>query len=175
MSDEPQDAPQAKTAPDASTKPKVKPPSKGSSAPAPAPSRTAPPLPEGAHYIWGTGRRKAAIARVRIRPGEGKFLINKREIPDYFPHQQDQNTAVSPLVSLEMLKSYDVYVNIKGGGWTGQSAAVSLGLARALAKHMPEVERDLRNKGLLTRDARAKERKKPGQPGARKRFQFSKR
>ena len=74
-----------------------------------------------------------------------------------------------------MLKSYDVFVNVSGGGFTGQAGAVSLGLARALAKHMPETEHDLRDKGLLTRDARAKERKKPGQPGARKRFQFSKR
>lgn len=141
----------------------------------PKPSRTAPPLPAGACFLWGTGRRKKAVARVRIAPGEGKFLVNKREMPVYFPHMKDQETALSPLETLGMLKSYDVCVNVSGGGGTGQSGAVALGLARALARHMPEVERDLRNKGLLTRDARAKERKKPGQPGARKRFQFSKR
>ncbi|MBN1941756.1 MAG: 30S ribosomal protein S9 [Phycisphaerae bacterium] len=141
----------------------------------PKPSRTAPPLPEGVQFIWGTGRRKSAIARVRIRPGDGAFLINKRDVADFFPHLKDQNTVFSPLEALGMRRSYEVNVNLKGGGWTGQSGAVALGLARALAKHMPEIERDLRHKGLLTRDARAKERKKPGQPGARKRFQFSKR
>lgn len=159
----------------AKPKPKAKADEKKTPAEEPKPSRTAPPLPEGAQFIWGTGRRKSAIARVRIRPGEGKFLINKREVKDYFPHLKDQEIVVSPLEALGMLRSYDIWVNLKGGGWTGQSGAVSLGLARALAKHMPEIERDLRHKGLLTRDARAKERKKPGQPGARKHFQFSKR
>ncbi|MBN1555791.1 MAG: 30S ribosomal protein S9 [Phycisphaerae bacterium] len=162
---------------DASAKDEKKPAKVKKEAPAeePKPSRTAPPLPEGVRFIWGTGRRKSAIARVRIRPGEGKILINKREYTDYFPHLKDQEVVLSPLEALGMLRSYDIWVNLKGGGWTGQSGAVSLGLARALAKHMPEIERDLRHKGLLTRDAREKERKKPGQPGARKRFQFSKR
>ncbi len=139
------------------------------------PSRTAPPLPADAHYIWGTGRRKAAVARVRIRPGSGNFLVNKRKMDEYFPRLCDQESVLAPLQILGMLVSYDVWVNVNGGGATGQAGAVTLGLARALAKHIPEVEHDLRGKGLLTRDARMKERKKPGQPGARKRFQFSKR
>lgn len=150
-------------------------PRKEASAEEPKPTRTAPPLPEGVKYIWGTGRRKSAIARVRIRPGTGVFLVNKREVLDFFPHLKSREVVFSPLEALGMVKSYDVYVNLRGGGWTGQAGAVALGLARALAKHMPEVERDLRNRGLLTRDDRRKERKKPGQPGARKRFQFSKR
>ncbi len=144
-------------------------------APAPKPSRTAPPLPEGTHYIWGTGRRKASIARVRIKPGSGKILINQREVVDYFKKLRDQETALAPLNTLGMLGSFDVFANVSGGGSTGQAGAVSLGVARALSKHMPDNEHDLRNKGLLTRDARMKERKKPGQPGARKSFQFSKR
>ena len=143
--------------------------------PKPKPSRTAPPLPEGQHYVWGTGRRKASVARVRIRPGSGKVLINKREVVEYFTKLRDQNTAMAPLEALGMLTSYDIWVNVGGGGSTGQAGAVSLGVARALAKHVPENEHDLRGKGLLTRDARMKERKKPGQPGARKSFQFSKR
>ena len=150
-------------------KPKAKP------AEAPKPSRTAPPLPEGTHYIWGTGRRKASIARVRIKPGSGKIMVNDREVVEYFKKLRDQETAKAPLNALGMTGSYDVFVNVGGGGSTGQAGAVSLGVARAIAKHMPELEHDLRDKGLLTRDARMKERKKPGQPGARKSFQFSKR
>jgi len=138
-------------------------------------ARTAPALPEGEHYIWGTGRRKAAVARVRIRPGTGEFLINKRPSDEYFVQAKDRDTIILPLQSSGLLKAYDVFVNVNGGGFTGQAGAVSLGLSRALARHMPDIEHDLRSKGLLTRDARAKERKKPGQPGARKRFQFSKR
>ncbi len=141
----------------------------------PKPVRTAPPLPEGQHYVWGTGRRKASVARVRIKPGSGKILINKRDVVEYFTKLRDQNTAMAPLDALGMLTSYDIWVNVGGGGSTGQAGAVSLGVARALAKHVPENEHDLRGKGLLTRDARMKERKKPGQPGARKSFQFSKR
>ena len=143
--------------------------------PEPKPSRTAPPLPADAHYIWGTGRRKAAIARVRIKPGSGNFLINKRKMDEYFPKLCDQQSILAPLQLLGMLSSYDVWANVNGGGATGQAGAVTLGLARALSKHIPDIEHDLRGKGLLTRDARMKERKKPGQPGARKRFQFSKR
>ena len=137
--------------------------------------RTAPALPEGTHYIWGTGRRKSSIARVRIRPGSGKILINKREMGEYFPHIAHQQAVTAPLSTTGLTKGYDVWVNVGGGGMTGQAGAVALGLARAISKHMPELDHDLRAKGLLTRDARMKERKKPGQPGARKRFQFSKR
>ena len=143
--------------------------------PEPAPSRTAPPLPADAHYIWGTGRRKAAIARVRIRPGSGNFLVNKRKMDEYFPRLCDQESVLAPLQTLGMLASYDVWVNVNGGGATGQAGAVTLGLARALAKHVPDIEHDLRAKGLLTRDARAKERKKPGLRRARKAPQYTKR
>jgi len=142
---------------------------------APEPKRSAPPLPEGAHYVWGTGRRKRAIARVRIRPGSGKVLINKRETAQYFPALRDQNSCIAPLDVVGMMGSWDIWVNVGGGGTTGQAEAVSLGLARALKKAMPELESALRDRGLLTRDARQVERKKYGQRGARRRFQFSKR
>lgn len=143
--------------------------------PEPEPEVPAPPLPEGRHYIWGTGRRKKAVARVRIRPGTGKFLVNKREADAYFDHHRDRDAVVAPLRAAKMVRGWDVWANVKGGGHTGQAGAVVLGLARALAKAMPETESALRDHGLLTRDARMVERKKPGQPGARKRFQFSKR
>ena len=138
-------------------------------------SFTAPALPEGVQYIWGTGRRKKSIARVRIRPGAGKIIVNKRDMEQFFTHQKDRQAVVAPLTSLNMLSSWDVWVDVGGGGSTGQADAVKLGLARALAKALPEAEGTLRNDGLMTRDARIKERKKYGQPGARKRFQFSKR
>ena len=140
-----------------------------------AQDRTAPSLPAGEHYIWGTGRRKSAVARVRIRPGSGQILINKRPAAEYFPSLRDQNAAVSPLKAVGMASSWDVWVNVGGGGMTGQADAVSLGLARALSKAAPELDGVLRSRGLLTRDARQVERKKYGQPGARRRFQFSKR
>ncbi|MHC4985713.1 MAG: 30S ribosomal protein S9 [Planctomycetota bacterium] len=140
-----------------------------------AQDRTAPPLPAGEHYIWGTGRRKRAVARVRIRPGSGQILINKRPANEYFPSLRDQNSAVAPLMAIGMASSWDVWVNVGGGGMTGQAEAVSLGVARALIKAVPELEGTLRSRNLLTRDARKVERKKYGQPGARRRFQFSKR
>ena len=139
------------------------------------PSFTAPPLPEGAHYIWGTGRRKKAVARVRIRPGSGKILVNKREMGQFFVHDKDRNAVLAPLNSINMLKSWDVWANVSGGGSTGQAGAVKLGLARALVRALPDAEAILRDDGLMTRDARIKERKKYGQRGARRRFQFSKR
>ena len=126
-------------------------------------------------YIWGTGRRKSAVARVRIRSGSGKVLINKRPVEEYFTSDRDRQAAVSPLATAQLTSNYDVWVNVNGGGPTGQADAVMLGLARALIKAAPEVTESLREKGLLTRDARMKERKKYGQKGARKRFQFSKR
>ncbi|MBI5723338.1 MAG: 30S ribosomal protein S9 [Planctomycetes bacterium] len=138
-------------------------------------SRTAPPLPEGVRFIWAVGRRKKAVARIRIKPGSGKILVNKREMEKYFLHERDRNAVLEPLSAAQMLKSYDVWANVNGGGYTGQAGAVTMGLARALCKAAPEVEADLRSRGLLTRDARMKERKKYGQRGARRRFQFSKR
>ena len=134
-----------------------------------------PPLAQGKDFVWGTGRRKKAVARVRIRPGTGKFIVNKREADQYFHHERDREAIAGPLRAANMLRSWDVWVNVGGGGYTGQAGAVVLGLARALAKAMPQVESALRDQGLMTRDARMKERKKPGQPGARRRFQFSKR
>lgn len=140
-----------------------------------ASAKSVPAMPADKQYIWGTGRRKKSVARVRIRPGSGKITINKREIKEFFPHVKDQQAVLAPLATAGLTKSFDVWANVSGGGFTGQAGAVTLGLARALARFMPEVESGLRDKGLLTRDARMKERKKPGQPGARKRFQFSKR
>lgn len=126
-------------------------------------------------YVWGTGRRKAAVARVRIRPGEGKFLINKREVDTHFSIGRDRATVRRPLEVTETSKSYDVFVNVHGGGITGQSGAVVLGLARALAKTSSDYAPKLREYNLLTRDPRKVERKKYGRRGARRRFQFSKR
>jgi small subunit ribosomal protein S9 len=136
---------------------------------------TAPPLPPGTKYIWGTGRRKQAVARVRIRPGSGQFTINKRPANEYFTEEKDRISIVSPLQAANMLSSWDVWAQADGGGFTGQAGAVTMGLARALFKAVPESESALRSRGLLTRDSRMKERKKYGQKGARKRFQFSKR
>jgi small subunit ribosomal protein S9 len=138
-------------------------------------SFSVPTLGEGVHYIFGTGRRKKAVARVRIRPGTGKILINKRDIESFFVHEKDRTAAVSPLQTTGMTNSLDVWVNVRGGGSTGQADAVKLGLARAIAKAIPDAEHTLRDSNLMTRDARIKERKKYGQRGARRRFQFSKR
>ncbi len=140
-------------------------------APAPSEPPSGPPVP----FIWGTGRRKTAVARVRIRPGEGKFVINKRELDAYFLLDKDRQAVRTPLTVTDTAKSLDVYVNVGGGGITGQAGAVLLGLARALAKYNPEFYSKLKEHNLLTRDPRKVERKKPGQPGARRRFQFSKR
>ena len=126
-------------------------------------------------FWWGTGRRKAAVARVRIRPGEGKFLINKKEINDFFSEDRDRDDSVAPLKATNTMTSFDVFVNVRGGGYTGQSGAILLGLARALKIYDPSLEEILRKNNYLSRDPRRVERKKYGQPGARKRFQFSKR
>ena len=143
--------------------------------PAPAPERSAPSVPPGKHYFWGTGRRKKAVARVRIRPGTGKIRMNKKDLDEYFTQDKDRNDVLSPLKCVHMVKSWDIWANIKGGGFTGQAGAVKLGLARALIVALPDDEQSLRDQGMLTRDARMVERKKPGQKGARKKFQFSKR
>jgi len=146
---------------------------KGSdSHPKPAPSTTV--EPKGG-YWWGTGRRKSAVARVRIKPGDGKLLINKRELNDYFKREQDRQSVVAPLVAIKGEKTFDVFVNVQGGGITGQSGATKLGIARALKSYDENYTQPLRDGGYLTRDPRMVERKKPGQAGARRRFQFSKR
>lgn len=127
-------------------------------------------------YTTATGRRKTSVAQVRIRPGKGVFLVNEREVSEYFPSQEWLLKAESPLVAVDKRKTFDVHVNVKGGGLTGQAGAVAMGLARALVvldldAHKPA----MRSNGLLTRDARMKERKKYGRRGARRAFQFSKR
>ena len=126
-------------------------------------------------FHWGTGRRKSSVARVRIKPGDGKMLVNKKELSDYFPRVQDQNSVVSPLKAVQAEKVFDIFINVKGGGQTGQSGASKLGIARALRNYDENYIQALRDGGFLTRDGRMVERKKPGQRGARKRFQFSKR
>lgn len=126
-------------------------------------------------YWWGTGRRKTSVARVRIRPGSGKFIVNKRELDDYFHRDQDRKAAWAALKLVQAEKSFDVFVNVRGGGITGQAGATLLGVARALKVYDENYLGALRDNGLLTRDPRMVERKKPGQSGARRRFQFSKR
>jgi len=126
-------------------------------------------------YWWGTGRRKSSVARVRIKPGGGKLLVNKKELKDYFVREQDRKAVLAPLKTVEAEKSFDVFINVKGGGTTGQAGASLLGIARALKKYDENYVQALRDGGHLTRDPRMVERKKPGQRGARRRFQFSKR
>ena len=127
-------------------------------------------------YNWGTGRRKASVARVRVKLGEGKFIINdKKDYKVFFPNVRDQKDAAAPLEVTNNLGRYDVFVNVQGGGTTGQAGAVLLGLARALVAADPSTFETLRDKGFLTRDSREVERKKYGFKKARKSFQFSKR
>ena len=127
-------------------------------------------------YTWGLGRRKSAVARVRIKSGSGNFLVNGKPMTDYFTTVRDQNLARMPLaVQEELSTQYDVWVNVVGGGPHGQAGAVRLGLARALKEANPVLMEGLREGGLLTRDPRMKERKKYGRRGARRGFQFSKR
>jgi len=131
--------------------------------------------PDKGGFIWGLGRRKSSVARVRIKPGEGKLLINGKEVNDYFTQVKDRNDVAAPLKAVNAEKSFDIFVNVNGGGTTGQSGAIKLGIARALLNYDETMIVNLRDGGYLTRDARMVERKKPGQPGARKSFQFSKR
>ena len=121
------------------------------------------------------GRRKAAVARVFVTEGTGKIIINKRELEDYFPSSILQFIVKQPLNTLDVAEKYDIRVNLDGGGYKGQSEAVRLGIARALVKINAEDKSALRAAGFITRDPRVVERQKPGQPGARKKFQFSKR
>jgi small subunit ribosomal protein S9 len=126
-------------------------------------------------FIWGTGRRKTSVARVRIKPGKGELKINNKDLDKYFSRPQDVSNVVAPLKATRTEKSLDVFVNVQGGGITGQSGAVMLGIARALKNYDPSLLPALRDGGYLTRDGRMVERKKPGLSGARRRFQFSKR
>jgi len=125
--------------------------------------------------INAIGRRKAAVARVYLSEGTGKIVINKREIDTYFPSSILQFVVKQPLNTLGVVEKYDIKINLKGGGYKGQSEAARLGIARALVKINAEDKPALRAEGFMTRDPRVVERKKPGQPKARKRFQFSKR
>ena len=126
-------------------------------------------------YIWGTGRRKTSTARVRIKAGTGKFMVNGKEVESFFVTADTRRAVVEPLAATETRDTYDIWVNVKGGGVTGQAGATSLGIARALCKENENHEVLLREQGLLTRDSRQVERKKYGRHKARRSTQFSKR
>ena len=125
--------------------------------------------------LHGVGRRKTSVARVWLRPGQGDCKVNGRKLGEYFPRHTHQQHALEPLVATDLQSRYDVQITVAGGGQTGQAGAVRLALARALVRHDDSLRPVLRERDLLTRDPREVERKKPGRPGARKRFQFSKR
>lgn len=125
--------------------------------------------------FYGTGKRKSAIARVWLRPGTGNITINGRTMEEYFPRATNRMVLMQPLILVQVEGQFDILVNVGGGGHTGQAAAVKHGISRALLLTDPELRPTLKKAGFLTRDARIKERKKYGQPGARKHFQFSKR
>ncbi len=142
-------------------------------APEAPPAEAAPAVASGVHL--GTGRRKSAVARVRLLPGSGSFLINGRTIDNYFTEPHDRMDVQAPLELTGVRRQWDVHVNVRGGGHTGQAGAIRLGVARAVVKAYAQFEQTLRDAGFLTRDARRVERKKYGQRKARRRFQFSKR
>jgi small subunit ribosomal protein S9 len=127
------------------------------------------------NVFLGTGRRKTSTARVRVSEGTGKLVCNGREFEKYFSHENFAKQAYAPLLTVDLREKVDVSVNVSGGGVAGQAGAVAHGIARALQKMNAELRPALKKAGHIERDDRAKERKKPGQPGARKRFQFSKR
>lgn len=129
---------------------------------------------EGTKYS-AVGRRKEAVARVRLMPGTGAIVVNGRPYEKYFIRETDRIIVKQPLMAVNALEKYDIFANLKGGGLTGQAGAMRLGLARALMTAEPELKELLRKQGFLTRDPRTKERKKYGQKGARKRFQWTKR
>ena len=131
-------------------------------------------MPELVQY-YGTGRRKSAVARVYLRPGSGDFKVNGRPFEQYFVTESQRSNARQPLVSTETLSAFNVLARVTGGGVAGQADAVKLGIARALMLFNVELRKKLKAEGLVSRDSRSKERKKYGQKGARKRFQYSKR
>ena len=124
---------------------------------------------------YGTGRRKSAVARVYLRPGSGDFKVNGRPFEQYFVTESQRSSARQPLVSTESAASFSIVANVSGGGVNGQADALKLGIARALMQFNVELRKKLKAEGMVSRDSRSKERKKYGQKGARKRFQFSKR
>jgi small subunit ribosomal protein S9 len=145
---------------------------------APAAATAAPESPERKPkptYTWGVGRRKSAVARVRIAPGSGKIELNGRTLNEYLTSERDRKSIFGPLEVTNTGGKLDVFARCTGGGPTGQAGAIVMGLGRALAKYDSSLEVALRGAGFLTRDSRMKERKKYGQRGARRRFQFSKR
>jgi small subunit ribosomal protein S9 len=137
-------------------------------------SRTDNLMPDTQEFT-ATGRRKTSVARIRMSPGSGKIDINGRSFEDYFPTASLQNLVLQPLQSAKLVNAYDLCVNTSGGGMTGQAGAVRLAISRALLQVDNNLRSALKTEGLLRRDPRMRERKKSGQPGARKRFQFSKR
>jgi len=138
-----------------------------------APDSVKGPDPQG--WWRGTGRRKAAVARVRIKPGDGQFVINNRTLDSFFTEERDRNNLNEVLKKTDTFGAMDIHASVRGGGYTGQAGAIILGLGRALRNYDISLDSILRKNGYLSRDPRKVERKKPGQPGARKRFQFSKR
>ena len=132
-------------------------------------------MTEANDVIHAIGRRKSASARVHMKPGTGKIVVNKRDFEDYFTTLPERGYAMQPLVLTGTKAEFDIYAVIDGGGVAGQAGALRHGIARALEKYKAEFRPVLKAAGMLTRDGREKERKKPGRPGARKRFQFSKR
>jgi small subunit ribosomal protein S9 len=131
-------------------------------------------MPSTQEFI-ATGRRKTSVARIRMLPGSGKIDINGRSFEDYFPTAPLQNAVLQPLQTAKLVNACDLWINASGGGATGQAGAVRLAISRALVQADSNLRSALKSEGLLRRDPRMKERKKSGQPGARKRFQFSKR
>ena len=132
-------------------------------------------MPVPKDEVQAVGRRKSAVAGVRLRPGTGKVTVNKREFEQYFPCDALRGYVTQPLMITGTTQAFDIHANIKGGGTVGQAGALRHGIARGLIAANSELRAVLKESGMLTRDSRVKERKKYGQPGARKRFQFSKR
>lgn len=130
-------------------------------------------MDKGQYY--GTGKRKTSTARVFLMPGTGQIVVNQVDIQEYFTGKTQRMFVTQPLVLTETQDKFDVYINVRGGGYSGQAGAVRLGISRALLMFDSELRPKIKKSGFLTRDPRIKERKKYGQPGARKRFQFSKR
>ena len=124
---------------------------------------------------YGTGRRKTSVARVYLRPGSGEYKVNGRPFNEYFVTEAQRSSARQPLLSTDTASSFNVVANVSGGGVNGQADAMKLGIARALMQFNAELRKKLKTEGMVTRDSRGKERKKYGQKGARKRFQYSKR
>ncbi len=132
-------------------------------------------MPAAVNSFQATGRRRTSVARVIMRPGTGKMVVNNRPYEEYFPSVSQQNLLLQPFQVTNSLNKFDLQINAKGGGISGQVGAIRLAVSRALILHDPDLRPDLKKENLLRRDPRMKERKKAGQPGARKRFQFSKR